>query len=82
MQENKKIQKFCNVLVLSFWLCLNHLTKSAVGNIVAADALTRYVYSVCGLKTAQMNIQRSLIRKFVLNTSKRGYNATGATKNK
>ena len=54
-----------------------------ISNIVVVGALTHYalLHSVCDLKSAQRNMQPSLIQEFMLYDFKVGHNADEATKN-
>ena len=53
-----------------------------VDSIMVVGALTccTLFHSECDLKTAQMNVQRGLIRERILYKFKRGHNAAEATK--
>ena len=57
--------------------------QTVLGGIVVVGVLIRcaLLYSVCNLKAAQMNMQRSLIREFMLYEFEPGHNTAEATKN-
>ena len=59
------------------------MIPAVVGSIIKVGALTHcsLLYSVLSLKVAQINVQCSLIWKFMLNKFKVGDNDTKATKN-
>ena len=59
------------------------MLHAVIGSIVVAGALSRcaLVHSVCDLKATQMNMQRSLILKFMICVFELVHDTAEATKN-